>query len=90
MEEIEEMKKLKATVISAYREAFPTGLIIHNRNDAIERIHIFLNNIPIMKEITGKDREKVIDNGVFAALVNSSSFHFFYRLFLMINFCKSY
>lgn len=68
MEEIEEMKKLKAIVVSAYREAFPTGLVIDNRSEAVERIHMFLNNIPMMNEINGKDREKVIENCVYAAL----------------------
>lgn len=81
MEEIEEMKKLKAIVVSAYREAFPTELIIDNRKDAIERIHIFLNSIPMMKEIDGEDREKIIDNGVYAALVNFRSFRFFIGTF---------
>uniref|UniRef100_A0A1I7W539 Nuclear receptor domain-containing protein n=1 Tax=Loa loa TaxID=7209 RepID=A0A1I7W539_LOALO len=74
MEMIEEMKKLKATVVSAYRETFPPGLIINNRAEAVERIHIFLNNIPIMKEINAKDLEKVIDNGVYAALTLRTSF----------------
>lgn len=63
------MKKLKATVVSAYREAFPTDLMISNRCEARERIHTFLNNIPIMKEINGKDREVVVEKGVYAALV---------------------
>lgn len=80
MEEIEEMKKLKATIVSAYREAFPAGLTISNRNEAVERIHTFLNNIPMMEEISGKDREKVVDNGVYAALVifalSASNFFF--------------
>ncbi|KAL3997359.1 Zinc finger C4 type (two domains) family protein [Acanthocheilonema viteae] len=74
VEEIEEMKKLKATVVSAYREAFPAGLTISNRSEAVERIHIFLNNIPMMKEINEKDRERVIDNGVYAALTLRTSF----------------
>ncbi|CAG9530168.1 unnamed protein product [Cercopithifilaria johnstoni] len=74
IEEIEEMKKLKATIISAYREAFPPGFTIDNRDEAVERIHIFLNNIPMMNEINGKDREKVIDNGVYAALTLRTSF----------------
>ncbi|VDM21947.1 unnamed protein product [Wuchereria bancrofti] len=68
MEEIEEMKKLKAIVVSAYREAFPAGLVIDNRSEAVQRIHMFLNNIPMMNEINGKDREKVIENCVYAAL----------------------
>uniref|UniRef100_A0A0R3RNC7 Nuclear receptor domain-containing protein n=1 Tax=Elaeophora elaphi TaxID=1147741 RepID=A0A0R3RNC7_9BILA len=74
MEEIEEMKKLKATVVSAYREAFPAGLTIGNRDKAVERIHIFLNNIPMMQEINERDREKVVNNGVFAALTLRTSF----------------
>ncbi|VDK86744.1 unnamed protein product, partial [Litomosoides sigmodontis] len=72
MEEIEEMKKLKATIVSAYREAFPGsgggGVMIGSRSEAAERIHVFLNHIPMMEEISGRDREKVVDNGVYAAL----------------------
>ncbi|KAM3721714.1 Retinoic acid receptor beta [Dirofilaria immitis] len=74
MEEIEEMKKLKAIIVSAYREAFPTGLIIDSRRDAIKRIHIFLNSIPMMEKISGEEREKVIDSGVYAALTLRTSF----------------
>uniref|UniRef100_A0A915Q6J2 Nuclear receptor domain-containing protein n=1 Tax=Setaria digitata TaxID=48799 RepID=A0A915Q6J2_9BILA len=59
-EEIEEMKKLKAIVVSAYREAFPTGCIIETRADAMKRICIFLDHIPLMEEITEKDREKTL------------------------------
>ncbi|MCP9261161.1 hypothetical protein DINM_004114 [Dirofilaria immitis] len=74
MEEIEEMKKLKAIIVSAYREAFLTGLIIDSRRDAIKRIHIFLNSIPMMEKISGEEREKVIDSGVYAALTLRTSF----------------
>lgn len=70
------MQELKATIISAYRVAFPAEFTLSNRDEAIERIRTFLNNIPLMKEINERDWEKVIDNGVYAALVNSSIINF--------------
>lgn len=70
MDEIREMKELKDVIVSAYYTAFPKDTITESKNEALRKIQIFVEKIPLLESIAAEDKEKLLRKGIDLALVN--------------------